>query len=427
MQARQYNHYTILDIGLKASTTQIRKAYRTLALKWHPDKNPDDALAAQERFKQISAAYEVLSDSTKRREYDLGNDFSGNQTVSADERYEIGIVADMKKVFSKVEQTLAQMIELAIKNGPRLLWKAAPYLVLWIVITGILSSILKGYSKAFHDPELAKKIDALIQATFAEISDSNFANDAVNTVKKHQRQSQNWRIEYAEKYQSAACMEMASEDPTEAVLTAALSLCRGLKITLPKVISASGNFFTRLPFFSVAEKIADREANTLFFPSCGLTYSLAKISHLYESGQPFWSDTFNEFQIIDRMIILLSLLMLTLSGLEAATGCFGLMAALAKHLDTATQEDCARACNNNFSASYWMNGTEEVFSHSDESAQPEYSGTTYHDMAVTANLLVAPVAMLIARFNGMYRRAKAEAAVQKKNPDMNDASSYKQV
>jgi curved DNA-binding protein CbpA len=153
MQARQYNHYTILDIGLKASTTQIRKAYRTLALKWHPDKNPDDALAAQERFKQISAAYEVLSDSTKRREYDLGNDFSGNQTVSADERYEIGIVADMKKVFSKVEQTLAQMIELAIKNGPSLLWKAAPYLVLWIVITGILSSILKGYSKAFHDPE----------------------------------------------------------------------------------------------------------------------------------------------------------------------------------------------------------------------------------------------------------------------------------
>ena len=65
------NYYEILGVSKNATADEIKKAYRTLAFKYHPDRNPGDA-AAEEKFKQISAAYDVLSDETKRRNYDLG-------------------------------------------------------------------------------------------------------------------------------------------------------------------------------------------------------------------------------------------------------------------------------------------------------------------------------------------------------------------
>jgi DnaJ family protein B protein 6 len=65
--------YTILEISQQASATEIKKAYRKLAMKWHPDKNPDNVEAASEMFKKISEAYETLGDPVKRREYDESN------------------------------------------------------------------------------------------------------------------------------------------------------------------------------------------------------------------------------------------------------------------------------------------------------------------------------------------------------------------
>ncbi|MBQ6781453.1 MAG: DnaJ domain-containing protein [Treponema sp.] len=61
--------YTVLGITKSASDDEIKKAYRTLAFKYHPDRNPGDK-AAEEKFKQINAAYEVLGDKTKRAQYD---------------------------------------------------------------------------------------------------------------------------------------------------------------------------------------------------------------------------------------------------------------------------------------------------------------------------------------------------------------------
>lgn len=61
--------YEILGLQKTATTEDIKKTYRRLALKHHPDKNPGDAEAA-ERFKEINAAHAVLSDQTKRRIYD---------------------------------------------------------------------------------------------------------------------------------------------------------------------------------------------------------------------------------------------------------------------------------------------------------------------------------------------------------------------
>lgn len=67
MQKRDY--YEVLGVEKNASESDIKKAYRKLALKYHPDKNPDDK-EAEEKFKEAAEAYEVLSDSQKRSRYD---------------------------------------------------------------------------------------------------------------------------------------------------------------------------------------------------------------------------------------------------------------------------------------------------------------------------------------------------------------------
>lgn len=71
MAATQPDLYKVLGVGRNASDAEIKKAYRRLARRYHPDANPGDA-SAEERFKEVSAAYDVLSDAEKRRAYDQG-------------------------------------------------------------------------------------------------------------------------------------------------------------------------------------------------------------------------------------------------------------------------------------------------------------------------------------------------------------------
>ncbi len=61
--------YEVLGLGKGASEDEIKKAYRKLAMKYHPDRNPDDK-AAEEKFKEASEAYEVLTDASKKSAYD---------------------------------------------------------------------------------------------------------------------------------------------------------------------------------------------------------------------------------------------------------------------------------------------------------------------------------------------------------------------
>jgi len=63
------NYYDVLGVGERATAKEIQKAYRKLARDLHPDQNPGDT-AAEERFKEVSAAYDVLGDEDKRKEYD---------------------------------------------------------------------------------------------------------------------------------------------------------------------------------------------------------------------------------------------------------------------------------------------------------------------------------------------------------------------
>jgi DnaJ-class molecular chaperone len=70
------DYYAVLGISKGAAEKDIKSAYRKLARKWHPDANPDNTKAAEEKFKEISEAYEVLGDPEKRKKYDaLGSDW----------------------------------------------------------------------------------------------------------------------------------------------------------------------------------------------------------------------------------------------------------------------------------------------------------------------------------------------------------------
>ena len=72
MSSNQKDYYEVLEVSKEATPEEIRKAYKKLAIKWHPDKHVDDKKEAEEKFKEIAEAYSVLSDPDKKKEYDTG-------------------------------------------------------------------------------------------------------------------------------------------------------------------------------------------------------------------------------------------------------------------------------------------------------------------------------------------------------------------
>ncbi len=83
--ARAENYYSILEVSPDATLKEIKMAFRRLARQYHPDLNPGDPNSA-EKFKQISQAYGVLSDPTKRRRYDHGIPLENRQQINSPEK-----------------------------------------------------------------------------------------------------------------------------------------------------------------------------------------------------------------------------------------------------------------------------------------------------------------------------------------------------
>ena len=89
------DYYAVLGLEKTAGAEQIKKAYRKLALKYHPDKNPDDK-KAEERFKEITEAYAVLSDPEKKQQYDQFGDAAFHQRFSQEDIFR---GADLGSIF----------------------------------------------------------------------------------------------------------------------------------------------------------------------------------------------------------------------------------------------------------------------------------------------------------------------------------------
>jgi curved DNA-binding protein len=92
------DYYKILGLNRGASADEIKKAYRKLAVKYHPDHNPDDK-EAEDKFKELSEAYAVLSDAEKRRQYDQFGHSEFRQQYSSEDIFRNSDFSDVFREF----------------------------------------------------------------------------------------------------------------------------------------------------------------------------------------------------------------------------------------------------------------------------------------------------------------------------------------
>ena len=120
------DYYELLGVAKDASLQDIKKAYRKLALKYHPDRNPGNK-EAEEKFKQISDAYQVLSDEEKRAAYDryghAAFEAGGMGAGAAGGTGGMGGFRDASDVFREFFGSMGGgAIELIQKNQKRIMW-----------------------------------------------------------------------------------------------------------------------------------------------------------------------------------------------------------------------------------------------------------------------------------------------------------------
>ena len=81
------DYYSVLGLDKNASTEDIKRSFKKLAKRWHPDKNPNSAEEATRKFKEVSEAYKVLVDEEKRRIYDTRDKRNPQARVNSVSRY----------------------------------------------------------------------------------------------------------------------------------------------------------------------------------------------------------------------------------------------------------------------------------------------------------------------------------------------------
>src|SRR5690349_1064930 len=104
MATQTKNPYEILGVSKTASADEVKKAYRKLARQYHPDRNPGDA-SAEERFKEVQGAYDLLSDPEKRKQYDAfgsANGRGGPGFAGGNVDFDLGDLGDLGDLFGGI-------------------------------------------------------------------------------------------------------------------------------------------------------------------------------------------------------------------------------------------------------------------------------------------------------------------------------------
>ena len=100
------NYYELLKLDKNASMDEIKKSYKKLALKYHPDRNKDNIEENEKKFKKITEAYEVLSDPKKRQEYDNPHLQMSNSNINM----------DLNNIFKQMHQMHTNSFNINIGN-----------------------------------------------------------------------------------------------------------------------------------------------------------------------------------------------------------------------------------------------------------------------------------------------------------------------
>ena len=103
------DYYKILEVNKSASSETIAKVYKVLAKKYHPDANPDNTAEAEAKFKEISEAYEILSDQEKRRNYDLELEAQEQQSSNNNNTVPMDDYISLKNYCEELQNSLNSM------------------------------------------------------------------------------------------------------------------------------------------------------------------------------------------------------------------------------------------------------------------------------------------------------------------------------
>lgn len=154
------NYYEILEVSQNASSEVIEKAYKTLAKKYHPDANLNNIKEAEDKFKEISEAYEILSDEVKKAEYDyqleayLNNINTSTQYTINNEDYE-NLASHARQLEYELE---ALKRNDSVSNEPNTNTNSNHESINEIT-ESLSDTINKAYSKAYHDAYIKRLKD----------------------------------------------------------------------------------------------------------------------------------------------------------------------------------------------------------------------------------------------------------------------------
>lgn len=138
------NYYDILEVARTADSESIKKSYRRLASAYHPDKYPENTKFAEDMMKQINAAFAVLSDPSKRRQYDSWLSAQGEDSVKKDAEKSAKSKADRQDDPIK---TRAAPKSSKQKDKYRLLYEKYKYALIFFIVLFILGSLLSSRTK----------------------------------------------------------------------------------------------------------------------------------------------------------------------------------------------------------------------------------------------------------------------------------------